>query len=82
MAHSFSILCSRLCAHQAGLIRKYGLDLCRQCFREKASAIGFFKVRTIYRFAARIFLTFSVADTVILLFAIHAPVFLVFRMLS
>ncbi|KAJ7293869.1 40S ribosomal protein S29A, partial [Mycena rebaudengoi] len=22
----------RLCAHQAGLIRKYGLDLCRQCF--------------------------------------------------
>ena len=36
---------SRHCAHQAGLIRKYGLDLCRQCFREKASAIGFFKVR-------------------------------------
>ncbi|KAH8120676.1 hypothetical protein DFH11DRAFT_83184 [Phellopilus nigrolimitatus] len=25
----------RLCAHQAGLVRKYGLDLCRQCFREK-----------------------------------------------
>lgn len=36
---------SRLCAHQAGLIRKYGLDLCRQCFREKSSAIGFVKVR-------------------------------------
>ena len=36
---------SRLCAHQAGLIRKYGLDLCRQCFREKAAAIGFNKVR-------------------------------------
>ena len=35
---------SRLCAHQAGLIRKYGLDLCRQCFREKAAAIGFTKV--------------------------------------
>ncbi|KAI0935809.1 40S ribosomal protein S29 [Taiwanofungus camphoratus] len=35
----------RLCAHQAGLIRKYGLDLCRQCFREKAAAIGFHKVR-------------------------------------
>ncbi|PPQ75897.1 LOW QUALITY PROTEIN: hypothetical protein CVT26_000161 [Gymnopilus dilepis] len=31
----------RLCAHQAGLIRKYGLDLCRQCFREKSAAIGF-----------------------------------------
>lgn len=37
-------LSSRLCAHQAGLIRKYGLDLCRQCFREKSSAIGFVKV--------------------------------------
>jgi small subunit ribosomal protein S29e len=35
---------SRLCAHQAGLIRKYGLDLCRQCFREKSAAIGFVKV--------------------------------------
>ena len=39
------VLYSRLCAHQAGLIRKYGLDLCRQCFREKAAAIGFNKVR-------------------------------------
>jgi hypothetical protein len=38
---------SRLCAHQAGLIRKYGLDLCRQCFREKASAIGFVKVMSL-----------------------------------
>ena len=37
---------SRLCAHQAGLIRKYGLDLCRQCFREKSAAIGFVKVRS------------------------------------
>ncbi|KAI0344062.1 40S ribosomal protein S29A [Trametopsis cervina] len=35
----------RLCAHQAGIVRKYGLDLCRQCFREKAAAIGFFKTR-------------------------------------
>ncbi|TFK57685.1 40S ribosomal protein S29 [Heliocybe sulcata] len=35
----------RLCAHQAGIIRKYGLDLCRQCFREKSSQIGFEKNR-------------------------------------
>ncbi|EKM83653.1 hypothetical protein AGABI1DRAFT_81417 [Agaricus bisporus var. burnettii JB137-S8] len=35
----------RLCSHQAGLIRKYGLDLCRQCFREKSAAIGFVKNR-------------------------------------
>ncbi|KAI0367520.1 hypothetical protein BV20DRAFT_950107 [Pilatotrama ljubarskyi] len=41
----------RLCAHQAGLIRKYGLDLCRQCFREKAASIGFQKVRLRLLFA-------------------------------
>ncbi|KAJ1311591.1 hypothetical protein OPQ81_010070 [Rhizoctonia solani] len=35
----------RVCAHQAGLIRKYGLDICRQCFREKSAAIGFTKNR-------------------------------------
>lgn len=44
-AHSDRRRHSRLCAHQAGLIRKYGLDLCRQCFREKSAAIGFVKVR-------------------------------------
>ncbi|KAI9350095.1 ribosomal protein L1-like protein [Obelidium mucronatum] len=32
---------SRVCAHQAGLIRKYGLNLCRQCFREYSADIGF-----------------------------------------
>jgi len=36
---------SRACKHQAGLVRKYGLNLCRQCFREKALDIGFTKVR-------------------------------------
>jgi hypothetical protein len=35
---------SRVCTHKAGLIRKYGLNICRQCFREKASDIGFIKV--------------------------------------
>ncbi|EJT97456.1 ribosomal protein S14 [Calocera viscosa TUFC12733] len=35
----------RVCAHQAGLIRKYGLDICRQCFREKSKDIGFVKNR-------------------------------------
>lgn len=38
--------CSRVCAHRAGLIRKYGLNICRQCFREKADDIGFKKVRS------------------------------------
>ncbi|PGH11206.1 40S ribosomal protein S29 [Polytolypa hystricis UAMH7299] len=34
----------RVCTHKAGLIRKYGLMVCRQCFREKAADIGFVKV--------------------------------------
>ncbi|RKU41885.1 40S ribosomal protein S29 [Coniochaeta pulveracea] len=37
----------RVCTHSAGLIRKYGLNICRQCFREKAADIGFTKVRTL-----------------------------------
>lgn len=36
---------SRVCTHKAGLIRKYGLNICRQCFREKSTDIGFSKVR-------------------------------------
>ena len=35
----------RHCSSHSGLIRKYGLDLCRQCFREKAADIGFNKCR-------------------------------------
>jgi ribosomal protein S14 len=35
---------SRVCTHTAGLIRKYGLNICRQCFREKSTDIGFIKV--------------------------------------
>ena len=34
----------RVCAHQAALIRKYDLNMCRQCFREYSTAIGFIKV--------------------------------------
>ncbi|RCI08827.1 hypothetical protein L249_4827 [Ophiocordyceps polyrhachis-furcata BCC 54312] len=34
----------RVCKHRAGLIRKYDLNLCRQCFREKSKDIGFNKV--------------------------------------
>jgi small subunit ribosomal protein S14 len=31
------------CGRKRGIIRKYGLRLCRQCFREKAEEIGFKK---------------------------------------
>jgi small subunit ribosomal protein S29e len=33
----------RMCGTRIGLIRKYGLDMCRRCFREKATTIGFKK---------------------------------------
>nr|ACN26538.1 unknown [Zea mays] len=35
---------SRVCANPHGLIRKYGLMCCRQCFRSNAKDIGFIKV--------------------------------------
>lgn len=34
----------RVCANPHGIIRKYHLDMCRQCFRERALDIGFMKV--------------------------------------
>ena len=39
------VLCcgSRVCNNTHGIIRKYGLDLCRRCFREYAKDIGFIK---------------------------------------
>ncbi|GAB0088183.1 40S ribosomal protein S29 [Sergentomyia squamirostris] len=37
--------CCRACSNRHGLIRKYGLNLCRQCFREYANDIGFKKVK-------------------------------------
>ncbi|KAJ5898777.1 40S ribosomal protein S29 [Penicillium taxi] len=40
----------RVCAHRAGLIRKYGMNICRQCFREKSTDIGFNKVRFLFAF--------------------------------
>ena len=35
---------SRVCASKHGLIRKYNMNICRQCFREYANDIGFIKV--------------------------------------
>ena len=36
---------SRVCSNNHAIVRKYGLNICRQCFREKAADIGFVKVR-------------------------------------
>ena len=40
--------CSRACSNHWGLIRKYGLNICRQCFREYAKDIGFTKVGSLH----------------------------------
>lgn len=40
---------SRVCSNRHGLIRKYGLNMCRQCFRQYAKDIGFIKVRAVGR---------------------------------
>jgi len=34
----------RACSNKHGLIRKYHLNMCRQCFREYAGDIGFKKL--------------------------------------
>ena len=34
-----------MCGSHHGVIRKYGLQMCRRCFRENAKDIGFQKVR-------------------------------------
>lgn len=36
--------CSRVCGNSHGIIRKYGLMCCRQCFHSNAKEIGFIKV--------------------------------------
>ncbi|XP_076341530.1 small ribosomal subunit protein uS14 isoform X1 [Tachypleus tridentatus] len=33
----------RVCSNSHGLIRKYGLSICRRCFRQYANDIGFKK---------------------------------------
>ncbi|XP_039321572.1 small ribosomal subunit protein uS14-like [Saimiri boliviensis] len=34
----------RVCSNPHGLIRKYGLNMCPQCFRQYAKDIGFIKL--------------------------------------
>ncbi|EGV97559.1 40S ribosomal protein S29 [Cricetulus griseus] len=33
-----------VCSNRYGLIRKYGLNMCSQCFRQYAKDIGFIKL--------------------------------------
>ena len=41
--HGKSVRPCRKCGKRAGVIRKYGLMYCRQCFREEAEKLGFRK---------------------------------------
>jgi len=34
----------RVCSNHHGISRKYGLDMCRRCFKQYANDIGFFKL--------------------------------------
>lgn len=45
LASNPHFLHSRRCGNNHGLIRKYGLMMCRRCFRERAEEIGFLKMR-------------------------------------
>jgi len=42
-ADNKNLQCS-VCGNNRGLIHKYGLNICRRCFREAASQIGFRKL--------------------------------------
>jgi len=33
----------KICGNARGLIRKYGMNVCRKCFRERAEQFGFKK---------------------------------------
>ena len=44
---------SRVCNNRHGLIRKYNLNICRQCFQLYAKDIGFIKVSSAHAKAAR-----------------------------
>jgi len=37
--------CCRVCKNTHSMISKYGISMCRKCFREKAPMIGFHKYR-------------------------------------
>ena len=33
----------KICGSTLGMVRKYGMQICRRCFREKAEELGFKK---------------------------------------
>ena len=43
--YGFDSRACRLCNNTHAMINKYGLSMCRKCFREQAPLIGFIKYR-------------------------------------
>ncbi len=43
--HGFALKKCRRCLRSGGHVGKYGINLCRHCFRETATEIGFKKYR-------------------------------------
>ncbi|KAF5181172.1 40s ribosomal protein s29 [Thalictrum thalictroides] len=54
----------RVCGNPHGLIRKYGLMCCRQCFRSNAKEIGFIKVR--FTFHCKLLLQYDLQTGLVL----------------
>lgn len=48
LLYNFFFYCSRVCKNIYGFIRKYGLNMCRRCFREYVDDIGFKKVLELF----------------------------------
>ena len=55
---NLALLPSRVCANHHGVMRKYGLMVCRRCFREYAKDIGFLKVGVVTRLLSNICILF------------------------
>ncbi|XP_034898333.1 small ribosomal subunit protein uS14z/uS14y/uS14x-like isoform X1 [Populus alba] len=66
----------RVCGNPHGIIRKYGLMCCRQCFRSNAKEIGFIKVRRQKYFLIPLFLFFH------LFFLAHTVLWLLHELFS
>mgnify|MGYP000333162117 CR=1 len=41
--HGIAKFCCKICGARRGFIKSYGLNLCRKCFRDIATEIGFKK---------------------------------------
>ncbi|KEP65154.1 UNVERIFIED_CONTAM: ribosomal protein RPS29 [Hammondia hammondi] len=65
----------RVCFNRHGMVRKYGLMMCRQCFRERANQIGFVKISCGVSLSARLLSRTVLAPRVLFAVPISLKVF-------